>query len=133
MTDPQPTSRQTTESHVPQTVAKQVRQRKVWDIALSIVLLVFTYVAFLVGALLAVFSVAFIDYCPAPCSAAAAAGAQVSTGVVLASVALVATILTIVLLVVRRRAWWVGAASLLIMLIGWIVGFALYAAAIQGV
>ena len=96
-------------------------------------LLVFTYVAFLVGALLAVFSVAFIDYCPAPCNAAGAAGAQVTAGVILAAVALVATILTIVLLIIRRRAWWVAAASLLIMFIGWIVGFALYAAALQGV
>ncbi len=123
---------QYTTGHVPQTVAKQVRPRKVWDIALSIVLLVFSYVAFLVGALFAVFSVAFIDYCPAPCSATAAAGSQATVGVVLAIVALLATILTIVLLVLRRRAWWVAAGSLLIILIGWIVGFALYAAALQG-
>ena len=124
---------QSTQGHVPQTVAKQVRPRKVWDIALSIVLLVCSYVAFLVGALFAVFSVAFIDYCPEPCSATAAAGSQATVGVVLAIVALVATILTIVLLVARRRAWWVAAAALLIIIVGWIVGFAFYAAALQGV
>jgi hypothetical protein len=123
---------QSTQGRVPQTVAKQVRPRKVWDIALSIVLLVCNYVAFLVGALFAVFSVAFIDYCPEPCSATDAAGSQATVGVVLASVALLATILTIVLLVVRRRAWWVPAASLLIIIVGWIVGFAFYAAALQG-
>ena len=124
---------QSAESHLPQTVARQLRSRKVWDIALSIVLLVFSYVAFLIGALFAVFSVAFIDYCPEPCSATAAAGSQATVGVVLAIVALVATIVTILLLVLRRRGWWVAAASLLIIVVGWIVGFALYAAALQGV
>ncbi|HEU0205859.1 MAG TPA: hypothetical protein VFQ74_04090 [Pseudolysinimonas sp.] len=128
MSDPQYTT-----GHVPQTVAEQLRPRKVWDIALSIVLLVLSYAAFLLGALFAVFSVAFIDYCPAPCSATAAAGSQVTTGVILAIVALLATILTIVLLVVRRRAWWVAGASLLIIIVGWIVGFAFYAVALQGV
>ena len=123
--------RQTTQSHPPQTVAKQVRTRKVWDIALSIALLVLSYVAFLVGALFAVFSVAFIDYCPEPCHADAAASAQVVTGIALAIVALLGTIATIILIVARRRAWWVGATTLLLVLIGWIVGFIAYAAALN--
>jgi len=117
------------ESRTPQTVAKQVRTRKVWDIALSVVLLVLSYAAFLVGALFAVFSVAFIDYCPEPCHADAAASAQVITGIVLATVALLGTVATIILIVVRRRAWWVAAATLLLVLVGWIVGFVAYAVA----
>lgn len=121
---------QTTQSHIPQTVAKQVRTRKIWDIALSIALLVLSYAAFLVGALFAVFSVAFIDYCPEPCHANAAAGAQVITGIAGAIVALLGTIVTIILLVLRRRAWWVAAATLLLVVIGWIVGFIAYATAL---
>ena len=124
--------RQTTQSHVPQTVARQLRPRKAWDVALSIVLLVLSYAGFLVGCLLAVFSVAFIDYCPEPCHAGAAAGAQVVAGIAIAIVALLGTIATIVLIVVRRRAWWVAGATLLLVVVGWIAGFIGYAVALNG-
>ena len=126
-----PSDRQTTQSHPPQTLAKQTRTRKAWDVALSIVLLVLSYTAFLIGALFAVFSVAFIDYCPDPCHADTAAGAQVVAGIVVAIVALLGTIATIVLLVLRRRAWWAAAATLLLVVIGWIAGFIGYAVALS--
>lgn len=110
-------------------VVTQQRTRKAWDIALSVVLLVLSYAAFLLGALFALFSVAFIDYCPEPCHAGEAAGAQVVAGIVGAIVALVGTIATIVLIVVRRRAWWVAAATLFLVVVGWIAGFIAYTVA----
>ena len=123
------TPNQYTTSSTPQTVAKQVRVRKVWDIALSIILLVLSYATFLIGALFAVFSVAFIDYCPEPCHADAASSAQVITGIILAIVALLGTIATIILLVLRRRGWWVAAVTLLLVIVGWIGGFIAYTVA----
>lgn len=122
---------QSTQSHPPQTVAKQVRQRAVWDVALTIVLLVLANAAFLVGAIFALFSVAFIDTCPAGCDANVAVSSQIATGAILAFVGLLGTVLSIVLLVRRRRAWWLALATLLLIVVGWIVGFVLYAAAIR--
>lgn len=108
------------------------RPRKVWDIALSIVLLVLSYGAFLIGAVFALISVAFIDYCPEQCNAADAASSQIVTGIVLAIVALIATAVTVLLLVMRRRGWWVACASLVVMIVGWIVGFVFYELAVGG-
>jgi hypothetical protein len=122
---------QYTETHLPQTVAKQVRHRAVWDVALSIVLLVLANAAFLFGAIFALFSVAFIDYCPTGCNSNLAVSGQIATGAILAFVALLGTVVTIILLVRRRRAWWLALATMLIVVIGWIVGFVLYAAAIR--
>lgn len=44
---------QHTDGRVPQTLRRQVRRRAVWDIALSIVLLLMSYSAFLIGGLFA--------------------------------------------------------------------------------
>jgi hypothetical protein len=127
---PQPGA-QYTESHVPQTVVKQLRQRAVWDVAISIVLIVFTNTSFILGAIFAIFGIAFIDYCPEGCNANSAVGIQFATGAILAFVALLGSVVTIVLLVRRRRGWWVALTSLLIVVIGWIVGFLLFAAALN--
>jgi hypothetical protein len=122
---------QYTESHTPQTVAKQVRRRSAWDVALSIVLLVLANSAFVLGALFALFGVAFIDYCPAGCDANAAVGIQFTAGAILAFLALVGSVTTIVLLVRRRRAWWAAAITLIVVVLGWITAFILFAAALN--
>lgn len=124
-------STQSTEGHVPQTVAKQLRERKVWDVALSVVLIVLADAAFVVGAIFAIFSVAFIDYCPEGCDSNSAVSVQVAVGAILAFVGLLGTIITIVLIVRRRRGWWVALATLLLITVGWIVGFLLYASALN--
>jgi len=130
VTQPEPGA-QYTDSHVPQTVAKQVRERAVWDVALSIVLLLFANTSFVLGAIFAIFGVAFIDYCPEGCDANSAVSIQFATGAILAFLALLGTILTIVLLVRRRRGWWLALTTLLIVVLGWIVGFLLFAAALN--
>ena len=124
-------STQSTESHPPQTVAKQLHERKIWDVALSIALIVLADAAFAVGAVFAVFSVAFIDYCPEGCDSNSAVSVQVAIGAILAFIGLLGTVLTIVLLVRRRRGWWVALATFLLITVGWIVGFLLYAAALN--
>lgn len=132
MTEPgvQPET-QYTEGHLPQTVAKQVRHRAVWDVALSIVLVVLTNTAFVLGAIFAIFGVAFIDYCPEGCDANSAVSIQFATGAVLAFLALLGSVLTIVLLVRRRRGWWLALTTLLVVVVGWIVGFLMFAAALN--
>jgi uncharacterized BrkB/YihY/UPF0761 family membrane protein len=124
-------STQSTEGHVPGTVAKQQRERRIWDVALSIALLVLANAAFLLGAIFAIFSVAFIDYCPQGCDSNSAVSVQITVGAILAFLGLLGTILTIVLLARRRRGWWVALATLLLIVVGWIVGFLLYAAALN--
>ncbi len=122
---------QYTESHVPQTVAKQLRVRKVWDVALSIVLVVFANTAFLIGAIFAILSVGFSQDCSSGCDTASASSILFAVGAILAFVGLVGSILTIVFLVRRRRGWWIAAATLLLISVGWIVGFLLFAAALS--
>jgi uncharacterized BrkB/YihY/UPF0761 family membrane protein len=107
------------------------RPRKVWDVVLSIILLVFTLGAFVIGAFLTVFALAFTDNCPPEtCDSDLAVNSVFTVGIVIALCDLVATIVVIVLLVLRRRAWWLAALALLLTIVGWIVGFALYVAAV---
>ena len=108
------------------------RRAKGWDIALSIVLLVLAGSAFGVGAFVAVFSLAFLDYCPPEtCSSDGAAAAQIGGGFVIALLALVGTVATIILLALRRRGWWVALLTLVVTILGWVGAFVLYAVAVD--
>ena len=133
MTAPEP-ERQHTESHVPQTVSKQARHREVWDVALSIVLLLFANASFVLGAVFALLGTAFTSTCRMgeyACETVSAQSVPFAVGAILAFVALLGTVLTIVLLVRRRRGWWVALITLLIVVVGWIVGFLLFAIALN--
>ncbi|MEO8528088.1 MAG: hypothetical protein ABI435_03325 [Pseudolysinimonas sp.] len=113
------------------TIVTPPRPRKVWDIVLSIVLLVFTYGAFLIGAVFTLLALAFTDNCtPETCNTALATDTVFTAGALIALVGLVATVVVVVLLLRRFRAWWVAAAALVLTILGWIVSFALYAAAV---
>jgi hypothetical protein len=122
---------QYTESHLPQTVGTQVRRRAIWDVALSIALLVFGYSAFLIGGLFAAVSAGFAQDCTG-CSVSSASSILIVFGASLALVALLGTVLTIVLQVVVRRSWWVATATFLLIAVGWIVGFLIFAGALRG-
>lgn len=116
----------------PTNAAAPVRRRRVGDVAASIVLLVLSYSAFLIGAVFALIGLSFIDDCPSgSCSVNAAVDAQFTTGVVLAIAALVGTIVTILLLVKRRRGWWVALITFATIVVGWIVGFILFTMAVS--
>ncbi|MBW4033183.1 MAG: hypothetical protein HIU88_11060 [Acidobacteria bacterium] len=120
---------QYTEGHVPQTVAKQVRQRAIWDVALSIALLVVSNGSFLIGAIFAMVGVGFSQACSAGCNTGSVAGILFATGAILAFVGLLGSILTIVALVRRRRAWWIALTTVIVIAVGWIAGFLVSAAA----
>jgi hypothetical protein len=124
---------QYTQSHVPQTVVKQLRQRAAWDVAISIVLIVFTNVSFILGAIFALLGTAFTSTCRMgeyACETVSAQSVPFAVGAILAFIALLGSVLTIVLLVRRRRGWWLALTTLLIVVIGWVVGFLLFAAAL---
>lgn len=120
---------QYTESHVPQTVAKQLRHREIWDVALSIALLVVSNVSFLLGAIFAIVGVGFSQACSSGCNTTSVTGILFATGAILAFVGLVGSILTIVALVRRRRAWWIALTTAIVIAVGWIAGFLVSAAA----
>lgn len=122
---------QYTEGHAPQTVAKQLRARTVWDVVLSIVFVVFANTAFLIGAIFAILSVGLSRDCSSGCDTASASSILFAVGAILALIGLVGSILTIVFLVRRRRGWWIAATTLGLIAVGWIVGFLLFAAALS--
>ena len=107
------------------------RQRATWDVVLSVLFLVGTVVAYVIGAASTVFAMAFTDYCPPGCDIDAGVNSVFTVGFVLAVLDLAAIVVTIILLVTRRRAWWLGLVAGVLTVIGWIVAFALYIAAIS--
>jgi hypothetical protein len=122
---------QFTESRVPQTVARQRRVRAVWDVAISIALVVVANVSFLIGAIFAILSVGFSQDCSSGCHTTSAMSVLFATGAILALVGVLGSVLTIVFLVRRRRAWWIALSTMLLVVIGWIVGFLVFAATLN--
>jgi hypothetical protein len=118
----QPT--QSTTSRVPQTVAKQVRQHSVGNIALSVVLLIAALGAYLIGAVFDLITLAirsgYRDQLFNP-------AALIGGGAALALLAVLGAAVTIFLIVQRRRAWPAALVTLLTVLIGWVVLFVMFA------
>jgi uncharacterized BrkB/YihY/UPF0761 family membrane protein len=113
------------------TSPSQPRPRAVWDIVLSIVFLVIAVVTSLIAAISQLFVLAFTDYCPAAtCNSDEGVTRVLTTWTVIAILLIASIVFTIVLLVKRRRAWWVAMIGLLVVIIGAIVGFVLYLAAV---
>jgi uncharacterized BrkB/YihY/UPF0761 family membrane protein len=101
-------------------------QRAVWDLVLTIILLVATFVGLVVSGFFDLFLFAFTDYCPEPCHADQGIGAVFVVLICMAIVALAATIFSIFRLVRRRRAWWIALIALVVDIAGAIVAFVLY-------
>lgn len=114
---------QSTESHIPQTVAKQVRRHEPSNVLLSIVLLILSLGAYLIGAVFDVIA-AFAG------SRWVNPAALIGGGAILALLALVGAALTVVFLAQRRRAWPLAAVTLAVVLMGWIAVFVLFAFAL---
>ena len=102
-------------------------QRVVWDVVLTIIMLVATFIVLVVSALFDLFAVAFTDYCPEPCHAGAGVAVVFTVWICSGVLALVGTIVSIIRLVRRRRAWWFALATLLLVIVGSIAAFWLYA------
>jgi hypothetical protein len=113
-------------SGVPATV-----KRVVWDVVLTVTLLVATFIILLVSVFFDPFAIAFTDYCPEPCHAGAGVAAVFTVWICSAVLAVVGTVFSIVRLVRRRRAWWFALATLLLVIVGSIAAFWLYASIVD--
>jgi hypothetical protein len=102
-------------------------QRVVWDVVLTIILLVATFIVLVVSAFFDLFAVAFTDYCPEPCHAGAGVAVVFTVWICSGVLALVGTIVSIIRIARRRRAWWFALATLLLVIVGSIAAFWLYA------
>jgi hypothetical protein len=105
-------------------------QRAVWDVILTIMLLVATFVVLVVSAFFDLFAVAFTDYCPEPCHAGAGVAVVFTVWISSGVLALVGAIVSIIRLARRRRAWWFALATLLFVMVGGIAALWLYASII---
>jgi hypothetical protein len=114
------TDRQTTESHVPQTVAKQVPRHEPSNIASSVVLLILSLVAYLIGAVFDIIAAFAGAHWVNP-------AALIGGGAVVALLALIGAAVTALLIFRKRRAWPVALTTLLVVLFGWIAVFVLFA------
>jgi hypothetical protein len=102
-------------------------RRVLWDVVLTVILLVATAVILFVSAFFDLFAVAFTDYCPEPCHAGAGVAVVFTVWICSGVIALVGTIFSIVCLVRRRRAWWVALATMVLVILGSVAAFWLYA------
>ena len=114
---------QHTTGHIPQTVAKQVRQLQPSNVVLSVVLLVLSLGAYLIGAVFDIIAAFAGERWVNP-------AALIGGGAILALLAVIGAAATALLLARRRQAWPVALATLLVVLFGWIVVFVLFAFAI---
>jgi hypothetical protein len=106
------------------TVAKV--QRVVWDLVLTIILLVATFLTLVISAFFDIFIFAFTDVCPAPCHVDQGIATVFVVLACMAAVTLAATVFSIIRLIRRRQAWWVALTALVLVGIGGILAFVLY-------
>lgn len=112
-----------------QTVSRM--QRAVWDVVLTIILLVAALAILLVSAFFDLFAVAFTDYCPEPCHAGAGVAVVFTVWVCTLVVALLGIVVSIIRLVRGRRAWWIALIALVLVIVGSVAAFWLYAAIVS--
>jgi hypothetical protein len=100
-----------------------VRQPRVGDAAGSIVLLILSFAAYLIGVILSFFGFLVTGICAErSCNADAGTTAQAIVAVTLAVVLLLGAGISIALIVSRRRAIIVSLVTLILILVGWLVG-----------
>jgi hypothetical protein len=100
------------------------RERAVWDVALSAILMFFSLGAYLTGAILALLGTALFRTCtPGGCTGDAVA----ATAVVLLIVLILGFVATIAAIRLRFRGWWIAAVMLGTILVGWFLSYVLSA------
>jgi len=99
------------------------RESRFGDAAGSIILLVLSFSAYLIGVILSFFGFLVSGVCAArSCNADAGSSAQAIVTVTLALVFLLGAGISIFLIVKRRRAIVVALVTLVLIIVGWIVG-----------
>jgi hypothetical protein len=100
------------------------RERKVGDVALSIVLIILSIGAYLTGAVIGALGIAIFGNCP---TGTCGGETVTTTGLVLLGVLVVGSAATIGLLMLRFRAAWLAAVMLGAIVIAWFVSYAISA------
>jgi uncharacterized BrkB/YihY/UPF0761 family membrane protein len=113
--------------------AAAVKPRRVWDIVLSVILMV----AGAVAVVMMLFPTIFLPMAVAGCAADSCNDAQMSVGLTLAFVSpfivmLAATIVAIVLIVRRMLAFWVVLAGIVLAVAAWVFSIYLFFSAVPG-
>ena len=107
----------------PKIVATPVRRHEPSNVLLSVVLLVLSLGGYLIGAVFDIIAAFAGSHWVNP-------AALIGGGAILALLAVIGAAVTVLLLVRRRRAWPVALATLVVVLLGWIVVFVLFAVTI---
>ena len=104
----------------------------VWDIAVSIAVLLIGGGFLVVAAVIDLFSAALVGRCPvATCSAGVAVASLGISWFVMFLLLIMGNVITIVSLVRRRQAWWIALITLVLVVAVWITGFVLYSQAVS--
>ena len=104
----------------------------VWDIAVSMAVLLTGAGFLVVAAVIDLFSAVLVGRCPvATCSAGAAVASLGISWFVMFLLLIMGNVLTIVSLVRRRKAWWIALLTLVLVAAVWIIGFVLYSQAVS--
>lgn len=102
---------------------QNVRQPRYGDAVGSIVLLILSFMAYLIGVILSFTGFLISGACAArSCDAEAGSTAQAIVAVTLAVILLLGSATSIFLVVTKRRAVVVALVTLVLMVLGWIVG-----------
>ena len=104
----------------------------VWDIAVSMAVLLTGAGFLVVAAVIDLFSAVLVGRCPvATCSAGAAVASLGISWFVMFLLLIMGNVLTIVSLVRHRQAWWIALLTLVLVAAAWITGFVLYSQAVS--
>ena len=104
----------------------------VWDIAVSIAVLLIGGGFLVVAAVIDLFSAALAGRCPvATCSAGVAVASLGISWFVMFLLLIMGNVITIVSLVRHRQAWWIALITLVLVVAVWITGFVLYSQAVS--
>ena len=104
----------------------------VWDIAVSIAVLLTGGGFVVVAAVIDLFSAVLMGRCPvATCSAGAAVASLGISWFVMFLLLIMGNVLTIVSLVRHRQAWWIALLTLVLVAAAWIIGYVLYSQAVS--